>query len=381
MKYTRIYHENLDAYLSDYPLIINQGGQGSGKTYSILQLIAQIALLSKKKKHIVIASYALPHLKGGAMKVFDEILEAMNVNVGAVKNKSEHTYYINNARVEFFGIEGNEARAHSLRPDILYVNECNRRISWEVFKQFFSRVQQSTFIDFNPSAEFWLNDHIFGTDISYKIIKSTYKDNPYIAKNEFEFIDSRKDKPEWANWYRVYGLGEFGQLEDTILKYDFGQFDETLPYIYGLDFGYRDQDALVRVAIDHKQQIIYAEEKLFESGNSTEMLFRKLVLHTEPNKLIVADSASARTVYDLRVRGMNVVAVEKMRKVEILKKMQQYKLIITEDSYNLARELNGYIWLDKKSETPKDGDDHLIDALIYACTKLIGRPYKGIRAL
>jgi len=48
MTTTELFKKNLKAYLDGYKLIINQGGQGSGKTYAILQLLVYISLLSKK---------------------------------------------------------------------------------------------------------------------------------------------------------------------------------------------------------------------------------------------------------------------------------------------------------------------------------------------
>ncbi|MCX8016250.1 MAG: terminase large subunit, partial [Patescibacteria group bacterium] len=245
-----------------------------------------------------------------------------------------------------------------------------------VFLQFYSRVQRATFLDFNPSAEFWLNEHILGKENNYIVIRSNYLDNPFIAENEKRFIESKKDNPDWANWYKVYGLGDWGQLEDAILPYDVGQFDNSLPFVFGLDFGVRDPDACVKVAVDKKRNIIYVKEMLYESGNSTDKLYRKLLLTTGAKNLIVADSASPRTIIDLRRLGLNIVPAIKNRKNETIKKIKEFKIIV-EDSYNLMRELNGWTWLDKKAEIPMDGNDHLIDAMLYAASYLIeGR--KGV---
>ena len=43
-----------------------------------------------------------------------------------------------------------------------------------------------------------------------------------------------------------------------------------------------------------------------------------------------------------------------------------YQLIIDPNSQNLKKELNNYVWSDKKSGTPIDKYNHLIDALRYA---------------
>ena len=45
--------------------------------------------------------------------------------------------------------------------------------------------------------------------------------------------------------------------------------------------------------------------------------------------------------------------------------MQDYELVITEDSHNLSKELSNYIWNDKKAGVPIDDFNHLIDAARY----------------
>jgi phage terminase large subunit len=46
--------------------------------------------------------------------------------------------------------------------------------------------------------------------------------------------------------------------------------------------------------------------------------------------------------------------------------MQDFELIIDPDSINLIKELNNYAWNDKKSGTPFDLFNHLLDAARYA---------------
>lgn len=370
---TKVFKENLKAYLKGYRLIINQGGQASGKTYAILQLLASIATLEKRKNHIVVVSYALPHLKSGAMRVFDTILENMGYDLEKVKNKAENRYYLNNSMIEFFGIEGKEARAHSLRPDVIYLNEANMRISWEVFRQFYSRVQRCMFIDFNPCRMFWINDYIYGKEKNYIIIRSTYKDNPYISSVEKQYIEEKRNKPGWENWYKVYGLGEFGRLDDAIFtNWKYENFDDTLPYAYGLDFGVKHKDALVKVAVDNLKRRIYVKQELYESRLSTQQLINRLSkIISNKNSLIIADSAAPRSIADLQAAGFNARPTVKSRIVDDIKILQSYEICITEDSYDLARELQNWIWLDRKGEIPADEGDDLIDAMRYVSMFMI----------
>jgi phage terminase large subunit len=263
-----IFFKNLDALQSGEHLIINQGGQGSSKTYSILQLIYFIA--RRESKRITIASYALPHLKQGAMSDFDKIIESFG-NL-ARKNISESTYYIGKSSVEFFGIEGNLARAHGPRRDILFINECNRKITYEVFDMLSTRTQGTVFLDFNPDQEFWLHEKVI-PNFKHTLIKSNYLDNPWLPDTELKNILSKKDNPNFENWWKVYGLGELGKLEGAILQnWRYGEFDNYIPSGYGMDFGFNDPDVLVKVAIDNKRKIIYCDEKVYKSENSAEQL-------------------------------------------------------------------------------------------------------------
>lgn len=385
MKTTSVFDKNIKAYSlysgSD-TIIANQGGQGSSKTMSILQLLFIISQRSESGKRITIGSYALPHLKAGAMSDFDKILMDSNVNPSSVCNLSESKYYINKSVIEFVGIEGNEARVTGPRRDILYINEANKRIKYEVFDLANSRTSDCTFIDFNPSREFWFHEKIIPS-LKHCLIKSNFYDNEYLPERERFNILSKKDKPGFENWWKVYGLGELGQLEDAIFSnWKFGAFNENLPFGYGLDFGSKDPDAMTKVAIDRANKKIYIKEIIYETGLATHQLSALIKTRTLPGKLIVADSAAKRTIDDLRFQKLNIEAVSKGRIVEDIKMILDYEIIIDETSTNLAKELNNWIWLDKKGEIPLDDYNHLIDSFRYYCHKILtSKPHQKMRAI
>jgi phage terminase large subunit len=364
MNLNNVFDRNLKAYRSGEHLIINQGGQGSGKTYSILQLIYLIA--KKKTKRITIASYALPHLKAGAMFDFDKILKEFGENPARIKNISDSIYKIGNSQIEFFGVEGNIAKAHGPRRDILFINECNRKITYEVYDMLATRTQGTVFLDFNPDQEFWLHEKVI-PNFPYTIIKSNYLDNPYLPEKELNNILMKKDKPGFENWWKVYGLGELGKLEGAILSnWRYGEFDNTLPHGFGCDFGFNDPDTLIKTAIDWKRKIIYCDEKVYKSGNSFEDFKLLISVNANRNDLIVADCADARMIDGLK-RFFNIKPVDKVKwtVAEALKMMQDFEIVITETSINLAKELNNYLWSDKKAGIPMGGFDHAIDPVRY----------------
>lgn len=384
MKTTQVFSWNLAAYQKfkgTEAIIANQGGQGSGKTMGILQLLFLIAKHSKTKKKITIASYALPHLKAGAMSDFDDILIEEGIQPDFIKNKTDHIYHISKSEISFIGIEGNEAKVTGPRRDILYINEANKRIRYNIFELMNARTRLATFIDYNPSNEFWFHEKIV-PNFKYELIKSNYLHNPYLPKRERDNLLAKKDKPGFENWWKVYGLGELGQLEGAILtNWRFGEFDDTLPYGFGLDFGVKDPDALVKVAVDKKNKKLYWSEELYQNGLSTDGLAAKLNVRVPDKKLIVADSAATRTIKDLS-RNFNIIPCIKNKIVDDIKAIREYEIIVTPKSTKLEKELNGWIWLDRKGEIPLDDFNHLIDAGRYKTMHVLKpRTNRGQRAL
>lgn len=380
---TKVFEKNLDAFYNAAKLIVNQGGQGSSKTYSVLQLLYFIAKTSNKSLVISICSYALPHLKGGAIRDFENILKSDGVDIEKVRNKSDWTYHINNSIVEFFGIVGNESKATGPRRDILYVNEANRKVDYDVFELMNARTHKCTFLDYNPRAEFWYHTKI-KDNFEHVFIKSTFLDNIYLPEREVQNILSKKNKKGFENWWKVYGLGELGQVEGAIFNnWSFGEFDTNLAYGYGLDFGVRDMDGMIKCAIDKTNKKIYLKEEIYQNGLSTDNLFKIIQSRNVGQKLIVADSAGTRTILDFKNKGLNIRAVEKGKIIEDIKMLMDYELIVDNDSFNLQKELNTYVWVDERGEIPIDENNHLLDPMRYYCRTILNPiiKRKGMRVV
>lgn len=367
-------------------LIINRGGQGSSKTFSVLQVIYNVLLGSKEPLKVTFCSYALPHLKQGVIADFDKILASFGENIGKIKSQpAQPIYRIGRSEINCYGVEGNLAMAHGPRRDILFINEVNRKITYEVFDQLFSR-SKVTLVDFNPDREFWLQEKVTPI-IPYVEIRSNFMDNPYLPESERQNILMKKGRAGFENWWRVYGMGLDGKLEGAILpnwRYirEGEPWGEGLSYGFGQDFGFNDPDALVKVAIDHKRKILYLDEIIYSSGNSLDQLIRLMEPYVKMNARVVADSADARMIKNLSGR-FNIIPVNKAKFTisEALKMMQDYEIVITEKSINLAKELNNYIWSDRKAGIPIDAFNHLIDAARYYFMDSVGSHQPVSRAI
>lgn len=211
-------------------------------------------------------------------------------------------------------------------------------------------------------------------------IHTTYLDN--IEHLDESFIqEAERIKLSNPEKYRHTILGGWiKQSEGAIFKnWEIGSFDDSLPYGYGADFGFSvDPDTLVKIAIDEKKKIIYCDEYLYshQSLGTEELAIKYKQLIDKPKDLIVADNAEGRLISDIKKKGINIEPCEKGAGSVLagIVAMQDYKIVITERSVNLAKELRLYEWNDKKSGIPIDKFNHLIDAIRYIFRKLQSKP-------
>lgn len=206
-------------------------------------------------------------------------------------------------------------------------------------------------------------------DVTY--IHTTYLDNIDNLDDSFlrQVENMRLTNPEK---YNHIILGSWlDKAEGVIFKnWEVGEFDKSLPSVYGQDYGFSvDPSVLINVAVDRKLKIIYVDECFYRAGMSTAEIEVENKLNAG-NSLIIADSSEPRLIDELKKAGLNIKgAVKGEGSVSGgIALMLGYKIIVTERSLNVRRELNNYSWSDKKSGTPKDLFNHTIDAIRYSAT-------------
>jgi len=364
MKVSRVFKENLKGFSNKKRTIVNQGGASSGKTYSIMQLLVLIAQFRKTKTIISVLGQSVPHLKKGAIRDIEDILEKHKIPYRS--KASPDQFIIGKTTIEFFSAD-KVIKARGPKRHILFCNEIDG-IDQAVYDQLDLRTKEIVFMDYNPVAEFWLHEsEILEAEDTY-FIKSTYKDNPFLSAVEIRQIEKLKKYP---NKWKVYGLGELGELENQIYTdWEEGEFDQSLPFGFGLDFGFKDsKDSLIKVAVDEKNECIYCSEKIYSTGLSVKQLKDEMLKHCNRNELVVADSADQRMISELKVLFNMKAAKKPAGSVkEGIKLIQGYKLIVDPESVNLKKEIRNYVWSDKRGEIPVKAFDDLLDALRYYVT-------------
>lgn len=344
-----------------------QGGTRSGKTYSIIYYI--IHLCDKYSGiEIDIVRDTFTALKSTVWKDFKSVLVELGEYDVRNHNKTDHIYYLNGNTINYYGAD-DPTKIHGRSRDVLWVNEAHH-LTEETVDQLFPRTRHRIICDYNPAlpVDHWLDKYI----PEFPPYITTYRDNPHLTKEQMLDIESRKNN---KYWWSVYGMGERARPVGAIFEnWRIGEFDDSLPVMFGQDYGFNaDPTTLIKIAIDQKKKIIYAHEILYEPGLSTSQIFDINKRHCGDKK-IIGDSAEPRLISELRKMGCNISeAVKGPGSVTAgLTTMMDYAIVATPESKNLHKELNNYIWADKKSATPVDKFNHLIDAMRYAFTKLNG---------
>lgn len=364
---TTVFKKNLEAYEDpNIRFIVNQGGSRSSKTYSIAQLFGGI-MFGEVGKVLTVVRKTLPSLKASAMRDFFAILKEQDVYNEGYHNKTENTYIYPYAEseIEFISVDEPQ-KIRGRKRDDLWVNEANE-LSYEDFRQLNMRTTGKVFLDYNPSDEFhWIYDYIL-TRQETAFIQSTYLDNPFLEESVIKEIELLKATD--LNYWKIYGLGERGVNEATI--YNHWQFEEQRPEfdetIYGLDFGFNNQSALVRVGI--KDQEYYTEELLYESHLTNSQLIDKIKDIIKDENYIYADCAEPQRIEEIKQAGFNIFPADKDVKKGI-DDIRSHKIYISKGSINLLKEIKSYKWkVDKDGRSldePVKINDHLMDATRYA---------------
>lgn len=374
IKTTPVFQRNAHAYNSEAAIICNEGGSRSGKTYSIVQLLIGISL-NEPNKRISIVSHSLPHIKRGALRDFRVIMESISMWDDAEWSATNFIYtFPNGSYIELFGLE-DESKARGPGRDILFVNEANL-INKALFDQLAMRTTGKIFADWNP-ADF--NSWVYDLADSEGVCKihSTYKDNIHnLSELQVKYIESYKDLPDDFMW-NVYGLGLRGAAKELI--YTNWKYFENEPtggdVFYGLDFGFTNPAAMVRVV--HYEGANYVTEEIYQSGLTNPDLISTIKSKVTGRQVIYADCAEPKTIEELYKAGLNIKPSDKDVWAGIVG-VKSSPLYINRTSKNLINEMQSYKWKKDKNdnvlEEPVKANDHLADALRYAIFTHLTKP-------
>jgi len=298
-----------------------------------------MAQSDKTKTLTSICSESIPHLKRGAIRDFKNIMQGHHYWRDSLWNQTDSIYtFETGSIIEFFSTDNGD-KLRGARRDRLFINEANN-VTFEAFEQLEIRTKDFVILDWNPSNE----------------------------------LEQRKNR---KGWWKVYGLGQLGEVEGKIYK-DWAIIDD-IPHEarlerYGMDFGYTNDPTAI-VAIYYYNGGYILDEITYQKGLSNKQIADILLSH--PTALVVADSAEPKSIDEIAGYGVSIVGAEKGKDSvrNGIALVQAQRISMTKKSVNIIREFRNYLWTTDRDgkiiNEPEGGFDHTADALRYGLSNLI----------
>lgn len=360
------------------------GGTSASKTISILLWLIHLAQSDKSRTLTSVVAESIPHLKRGAIRDFKNIMQEHNYWKHDLWNATDSIYtFETGSQLEFFSVDQPD-KLRGARRDRLFINEANN-VPLDAFDQLEVRTKEFVYLDWNPSNEFWYYTDIKPNRTDWEEVTLTYKDNEALSPEIVASIEQRKNR---AGWWKVYGLGQLGEVEGKIYK-DWQIIDE-IPHEarlerFGLDFGYSNDPSSI-VAVYYYNGGYILDEILYAKGMSNKQL-ADTILAQEKKVLTVADSAEPKSIDEIRLHGVTITGADKSTSREGMNSVnygiqlvQAQRISVTKRSANIIREYRNYLWdTDRQGKilnVPEHTFSHSMDAIRYAMQTLIRHSVK-----
>ena len=383
---------------SDARYFIITGGRGSGKSFAVTVFLTLLTMT--KGIRILFTRFTMTSAHLSIIPEFLEKIGLLGFDEVFSINKKEVVNTKNNSDILFRGIRtsaGNQtASLKSLQGISTWVlDEAEELVDENIFDTIDLSIREKgihnrVILILNPvTKEHWIYKRFFedkgieggfnGFKDNVCYIHTNYRDNKdNLSQSFLERIKSIKHRNFKKYQHKILG-GWLDKAEGVVFEnWSIGEFNpDNLQTSCGMDFGFSvDPDSLTEVAIDKRKRKIYLKEHIYKNGIKSNEL-AKIILDKVDNKLIIADSAEPRLIADLRHLGVNIKPVKKGTIESGITRMQDYELIITPESTNIAKELNNYIYADKGSKLYVDNYNHAIDGVRYNVIYHLDNPNAG----
>ena len=377
-----------DALGNDTRFFVLTGGRGSGKSFEVGRFTS---LLSFETGHKILFTRQTMTSAGlSIIPEFQEKIDLLELNGCFGVKRSEIINTRSNSEIIFKGLKTSSgdqtASLKSLQGVTCWIlDEAEELVDETIFDKINLSIRQKgvqnrVILILNPATkEHWIYKRFFertgvkagftGVHNNVTYIHTTYKDN--IENLDQSFLDEveliKKNNPK--KYEHVILGGWLDKAEGVVFtNWEFGEFNpDKLQTSFGQDYGFSiDPTTLVEVAIDKTKKRIYLKEHLYKAKLTTTEI---AVINKDRagNGLIIADSAEPRLITELKRMGCNISGAKKgAGSISAgIAMMQDYKLIVSSDSPNIAKELNNYVYSDKTSKLFVDSFNHIIDAVRY----------------
>jgi len=358
-------------------ILILYGGAGSGKSYSIAQHLIK-KLYTERNKSFLVVRKTLPSLRISAYKLIKKLLDQYKLPYNL--NKSDLVISACNNEMIFKSLDDPDKTKSAEGINYIWAEEATDLKSGEInqlnmkFGREETEILNQMFLSFNPVSIFhWIKKEFFDMiRDDTATLHSTYKDNPFLPQSYIDMLLKLEEQDDTL--YKIYVKGLWSELKNLIYNnltnYEIisnwpQDFDET---IYGLDFGFNNESALIE--INFKDGIPYERELLYETELTNSDLIKqlKILIPSDSNDPIYADSAEPDRIEEIERAGFTVFpAIKRAGSVKTgIDYCKSRKAFIHSESLNLISEKGSYKWREdrhgNKLDEPVKWMDHLMDA-------------------
>ena len=383
---------------SDTRFYVVTGGRGSQKSFGVASFATALSLETDHKILFTRQTMTSAHLS--IIPEFKEKIDMMGLSDAFHVNKAEIINRLSGSEIIFRGIQTSSgdqtANLKSLQGITTWIlDEAEELVNEDKFDTIQRSIRSNKkpnriILILNPATkEHWIYKRFFeqaGVEAGFNGVKdnvtyihTSYLDNikhlPQDYIDDFEQLRIRR-----PDRYAHVVMGGWLNKADGVVftNWKFGEFNpDKLQTSCGMDFGFSvDPDTLTEIAIDKAQMKIYIHQHIYAKGLKTHVL-AQMILDKVGKMLIIADSASPRTIKDLEYLGCNIQAVVKGTIESGITRLQDYELILSPESTEIAKEFNNHVYADKGSKLYIDSWNHAIDGIRYNTSFHLDNPYSG----
>lgn len=422
----------------DYEQYILMGGYGSGKSWDIAFKIV-LKCLSEKRK-VLVCRNVYDTIRESCFSLFKDILNKMGMlaeeesrtakkRVGKVVATSSpmQIRFPNGSKIIFKGLDNKEKIKSIHGVSIVWIEEASE-IKAEAYEELLGRIRENNvsmhfFLSYNPvGRENWTYSRFFsyideeGNEVVIVDENKLYKkktivhngiyyhhsvpdDNPFLPPKYLKRLDAIKlfDYQLWKvarlGMYGANGTRVLPQFEVAENAKEFKNAVRAIPrnmHKIGFDFGFESSfNAVVRVAIDTKEKILYIYDEIYLNHITDD----KMVNLPEMQKIkdneewIIADSAEPKTIQYYRQQGFKIKPCKKFAgsRLANTRKVKRFKKIVCSPKCkNCIRELRDLTYKkDAKGNVIYDEfviDPHTFSAIWYALDDYIVADLKDYKS-
>lgn len=357
------------------------GSAGSSKSWSLAQFFL-FKMYDERNIRILITMKTRPALKKAVWLLMNDLIARYELPISD-RNKSDLIITVNDNQMFFVPLDDPEKLKSFEKINYIWGEEFTQ-CTKDDYLQLNLRCRgknpngkNQLYFSFNPIDEQnFLKPIAENPPENTAVQHSTYKDNVFLEDDYIQELENLKNQDE--TYYKIYALGKWASPENLIYSIwdTIDSFPECEDIGYGLDFGFNNPSALVKIGI--RDDEAYEEELLYETKLTNADLIEKLKQLIPNRSLIIkADSAEPQRIEEISQAGFNIHPCTKGKNSvrASIGRVKSRKVHITKNSVNLIKEKRGYKWKTDKNgnilDEPVKFRDHLLDAERYYLGEMI----------